>query len=185
MRISDDAADRFVKLYTKLMFFAGTQRNILPNQMTFRLFLAGPIEEKLDCRQAIYQPKPIFDDFLVAGKGKMSSDDQAAVAAWRRCIYGPMVMFRHLKRHTVFLTVGTSPKAYGVLGLSTELGEMIPSAQLPMLVKTALLPFEDAIVCDGLLATPKEGSVLDAAMRERVHIAYKDIKTANRFITTL
>src|SRR5215813_12634105 len=178
MRISDESADRFVKLYTKLMFFAGTQRDILPTQMTFKLFLAGPIEEKLDCRQAIYQPKPIFDDFLIAGKGKLSGDDQAIVAAWKRSIFTPLVMFRHLKKYTVFLTTGALPRAYGVLGLSTELGEMIGSSELPMVVKTALMPFDGAIVCDGLLATPKDGATMDPATRDRVTLAYKELKTS-------
>lgn len=185
MRISDDDADRFVKLYAKLMFFAGTQRNILPTQMTFKIFLAGPIEEKLDCRQAIYQPRPIFDDFLLAGKGKLSVEDQILVTTWKHSIYAPLVMFRHLKKNTVFISTTASPVAYGVLGLSAELGDIIPSAHLPVLVKTALLPFEDVIVCDGLIATPKDGMTMDSAMRDRVNLAYKELKAANKFVTRL
>src|SRR5260221_10545865 len=155
MRISDETADQFVKLYTKLMFFAGTQRNILPTYMTFKIFLAGEIEEKLACRQAIYQPRPIFDDFLIAGADKLSHADVAMVSSWKRFVFTPLVMYRHLKKYTVFLTTDETPTGYGVLGLSTELGEMIPSAQLPMVVKTALLSIDGNIVCDGLLSTPK------------------------------
>lgn len=185
MRISDGDADHFVKLYTKLMFFAGTQRDILPSYMTFKIFLAGPIEEKLDCRQAIYQPRPIFDDFLLAGEGKLSVRDRDLVTAWKRSIYGPLVMFRHLKKNTVFISMDTTPNAYGVLGLSTELGEIIPSAQLPVFVRTALLPFQDVIVCDGLIATPKDGLTMDSSMRDRVNQTYKELKTTNKLIASL
>jgi len=56
------------------------------------------------------------------------------------------------KKYTVFLDAEDPPRAYGVLGLYTHLKGLIDSSNLPAFVKAVLLPFENKIVYDGILA---------------------------------
>lgn len=56
-------------------------------------------------------------------------------------------------------TFGSSPSAtagpvaYGVVGLTMPIEDMIHNSHLPLLVTTVLLPFHDQIVYDGLLGS--------------------------------
>ena len=60
------------------------------------------------------------------------------------------MVFRELKKYTVFLAAEQESIAYGVLALSQPFEEVI-GPYLPIMVKTVLLPFKDKIVYDGLV----------------------------------
>jgi parallel beta-helix repeat protein len=59
--------------------------------------------------------------------------------------------FRHLKKYTMFIDGSSAANAYGVQGI-TRLLEEIVSPYLPIYVKAVLIPFEDRIIYDSLLA---------------------------------
>ncbi len=61
-----------------------------------------------------------------------------------------------------------------MVGLTSELSEMVPKDIVPALVKTVLLPYEGVIVCDGLILAA--GHVkLDPEMKREMSEQYKAI----------
>ncbi len=75
---------------------------------------------------------------------------QALHAEWKNCKKGKFMIERDLKRHTIFIDFSKKPKAYAVLGLNSEIYEMIGDQPLPIMVETVLLPWFGKIIHDGI-----------------------------------
>ncbi|MFL5626753.1 MAG: hypothetical protein ACJ788_14310 [Ktedonobacteraceae bacterium] len=185
MRVSTDAADCFITLYMRLLYYAGQRRDVLPPDMSFHEFLAEPSLVKIACREKIYEPWPLINDFLSAHGDTLSGEEQKTVEAWTRSISGTFVILRHLKKYTIFLHSTSPPSAYGVLGLTTDLEELLPKPCLPLSVKTVLLPYKGVVVCDGMLKLSVYDMINGPNMRSGLDEDYKNIKNAGRFFTVL
>jgi hypothetical protein len=183
MRVSTDAANCFITLYMRLLYYAGQQRDVLPPVMSFSSFLAEPWQVKLACREMIYEPWPLIDDFLTAHGDTLSVEEQQIVAAWTCFIRGTFVVLRHLKHYTIFLHSTSPPHAYGVLGLTTDLEDLLPKPRLPLGVNTVLLPYQGRVVYDGWLSV--YDVIIGPHMRRGLNEDYKNIKSAGRFFTAL
>ena len=65
-------------------------------------------------------------------------------------ISGKFTIEHDLRNYTIFLKDDDPPKAYGVLGLTDEIIEILPYP-LPVFVSAVLLPWKEQIICDGLI----------------------------------
>jgi hypothetical protein len=183
MKIAPDAAWDFINLYHALLYYAGQVREILPAEMTYANFVAEPLATKARCRDPIYEPKPLFDDFLEDRGDALTQKQQKMVREWKRFVRGDFVVLRHLKKHTIFLSTTGPMKAYAVLSLTTDLPEMIPNDVLPVYVETVLLPYQGVIVYDGIVLG---GNILIGPnMTREMKEDYSAIKKAKQVITTL
>ncbi|HKP53793.1 MAG TPA: hypothetical protein VJ183_14220 [Chloroflexia bacterium] len=184
MLIPESDAAEFIALYVGLLYYAGGSRGIIPDDMSFDEFLDEPTEVKVDCRDALYEPRPMFNEFLEDNADQMSAEQQEIVRAWNdRYVRGKFVVLQHLKQHAIFLSTDSSPKAYAVLGLTTELSDMAPKAYLPLLMETTLLPYKDMIVCDGLVRISPV--LIGHSMTRNMKAEYAEIKRAGGLITAL
>jgi hypothetical protein len=181
MRVAPEAAQKFIDLYTHLMYFTGQTRKILNPKVTLEEFKKHPLTGMLQCRDAIYQPKPLFDDFL---KQALSVEERQIVQLWsKHHLFGKFFVVRHLKKHTVFMGMEPAERAYGVYGLRDDLENIIPSSYLPQLVETALLSYEGVIVCDGLFRS--SNVFFGAGIRGSLKEDYELAKIDGRFYTSL
>jgi hypothetical protein len=185
MRVSSETARKFNSLYTLLLYYAGQERKVLPSSMNLDDFKDGPLGLKIRCRDAIYEPIPLIGRFLQANGELLTVEAQATLALWAdKHMSGTFAVLRHLKKYSVFLAQDGSGKAYGVLGLTEDLGQMIPKEILPSLVKTVLLPFEGAIVCDGIVVAAGHVT-LDVEDQKELNAQYAEIKRTGNIITSL
>jgi hypothetical protein len=184
MRVSEDAARRFMSLYTTLLYYAGRERGVLPGGTGMDDFLDAPLELKVMCREVVYEPTPIISAFARVNADVLSDAAKQTLAAWaKHFVKGDFIMLRHVKTHTIMLGTKEPRVAYAVLGLTTDLPEMIPASRLPASVSTVLLPYEGVIVCDGLLTAPNAG--VGPEMRRKLGQEYKAIEKAGGLITKL
>ena len=83
--------------------------------------------------------------------GELTETDLGVLADWRKnFIKGSFILMRHLKKYSVFMTWEEDAKLYGVCGITEPFSEMVPSAALPLMVETTLLPFKDKVIYDSL-----------------------------------
>jgi len=185
MRVAAEAARNFTSLYTLLLYYAGQVRKLLPAEMSLDEFSEGPLGLKIRCRDALYEPTLLIGRFREANADLLSSEAQATLTNWERSyVKGTFAVLRHLKKHSIFVSTGGAPKAYGVIGLTQELKDMIPKEIVPALVQTVLLPYEGVIVCDDLILAA--GHVkLDPEMKREMSEQYKMIEQAGELITRL
>ncbi|MFQ6028349.1 MAG: hypothetical protein ACE5Q6_12725 [Dehalococcoidia bacterium] len=149
MRFSEQDADQFFELMFSLQLYAGQQLGALSNNSTLEEYRDCPLESKLQVRDALYENKFLIDSFIQENPAHLSSGDLAIVAKWKQFISGEFYVERLLKKYAIF--VGPEDRVYGVLGLHHAFQDMIHSSQLPVYLKTVLLPFKGKIVYDGLL----------------------------------
>jgi len=183
MQVHPDAAAKIIDLHQQLLYFAGQRRKVLAKKLTYKQFLDKPLGVKADCREALYEPTPLFDDFLEAVGDQLSPEDKAIVSDWKRHVRGSFVVLKHLKKHTIFLNTEKRLKAYAVLGLTTDLPELFPNYALPMYVQTVLLPYKGLIVCDGILLG--YNVLIGPNMSRNMKADYEKVKKAGKIIAAL
>ena len=138
-----------------------------------------PMNDMGAIRDQLYQDPTVLDNFI---REKLTEPDEiATVEGWKKYIKGKFFLFRHLKKHSIFLTTEEPYRAYGALGLTNPLKVIMP--QVPTVVETVLLPFEGQIVCDGLL---KGGRLyFGSGMRRSINSSYEQSKAQFGIITSL
>jgi len=182
MRVSEEAAWHFIDLYTPLLYWAGRERGVLPDNMTFAQFGKTNHALKAKCRDAIYTPRSLLAVYLAAHPD-LPAEDRATITAWERYVKGTFVILRYLKKYAIFLGTDEPPRAYAVRALTTSFDEMIPPYALPHMCETVLLPYDDGIVCDGLIAS--QNLVIGSNMRRNMNADYQQMKRAGQLVKTL
>jgi hypothetical protein len=91
-------------------------------------------------------------------------------------------MFRHLKKYTIFLHE-QDEFAYGVRGISDPFEDYVPNYALPLLIKTAILPFKGTIIYDGLFQS--YSIMFGGGIKRSLTDTYNQSKARYGIITTL
>jgi hypothetical protein len=102
------------------------------------------------------------------------------VASWSRRVVDDFLIFKHLKKYTVFMGNGN---LYGVVGMASPIEEIFPSFVLPSYSRVVLLPFEGKIIYDSLLYT--YNITYGSGIRKRFNEEYRELKNKSGVITTL
>jgi hypothetical protein len=118
--------------------------------------------------------------FIAENPGGLSAKDLALVASWEHRRAGPFYVLRHLKKYSLFMG-GTPSTVYGVLGLVSPLEELVPF--VPCYVQAILLPFEDRIIYDSLMAP--YNITFGRGIRQSLEQSYRDAKERGAIVTSL
>lgn len=172
----------FTRLHAALLVYANRKLGLLPSVDSEEAFRASSMEDKLKIRDALYANPQVIDSFVAENPAKISPDELTLVATWKQAIVGTFCIFRHLKRYTVFLDDKEPPKAYGVLGITDEIKDLLPR-DLPVVVTTVLLPWRDKIIYDGLVCS--YNVYLGPGIRGSLNHTYQKIKATTGIVETL
>ena len=153
MKLSADDLALFFRLQKSLMLYANEQLEVLPRVRTEAALERISMEDRVRLRDALYNRPELIADFVAANPSRLSAEELAIVASWKRFVSGEFYIVRFLKRYAVFLTAESPPQAYGVLGLTEEIEEVFFTLRPPIYIRTVLLPFKGRIVYDGLAQT--------------------------------
>ena len=133
-------------------------------------------------RDALVEHLDLIDAFVEKNPYKLNPDELAIVESWKDLVAGEFYVLRFLKKYTIFLTAKDPPLAYGVLGLTDPLSEVIEQP-LPHYCKTVLLPFRDKIVYDGLLSG--YNVIIGRNMTRDLNDTYSAAKKRHGIVTSL
>jgi hypothetical protein len=180
MNLPAKEVERYYSIWLPLLSFVNRRLGAVPAMLS-----AGPAgpwapEDAAKVRDALWEHDALLDAFLAENPAGLSPAGLALASSWRYRVGGAFYVLRHLKKHTLFL--GESPSAvYGVLGLASPLEELLPF--VPVYVRTALLPYEGQIVCDGLLT--RYNITFGRGIRDRFEQTYRDAKERDAILTSL
>ena len=73
---------------------------------------------RLKTRNALLDNMNLLEMFVDVNPFKFSGEELNIVLSWKHQVAGKFFVFRNLKEHTVFLTDGGTPVAYGVVALT-------------------------------------------------------------------
>jgi len=115
-------------------------------------FMSAPNALRIQARDHFLDHIQLISEYIEDNPDEFRESELGRITIWSHFLRGKFIIEHNLKNHTVFLSDGSPPKAYGVLGLGDEIVDMIPRP-LPVFVTAVLLPWKGVIVCDGLLST--------------------------------
>ena len=90
----------------------------------------------------------VIDGYLASAE--LPPDHREIIAGWNRFVSGEFILERHLKRGSVFISL-ENEQVYMVGGILSSWEEMIPQADLPILLRATLIPFRDKIIYDSIV----------------------------------
>lgn len=182
MRLSEEDVRLFYKLNPPLLLYVNQQRSIFEGVTTVDEFMRLPLEEKTLVRNALYDHPELIDSFVEENPQNFSDDELKIVRSWNDFVRGRSLLFRYLKKYTIFLSMDSPPKAYGVLALLTNFDEILASPP-PILIDTVLLPFKDRVIYDGFLSP--YNIVFGPGIRREMNERYQAAKVRFGIITCL
>ena len=149
MKLSKQDADLFFELMWALQVFVNQRLQVLPDVKTLDDYIDLSMEEKMQVREALYENIELIDVFVEENPRQFSQDKLDIVSKWKQFVADDYYLERMLKKYAIF--IASDDKVYGVLALHDAFQDIIHPGNLPVYVKTVLLPFKGKIIYDGLL----------------------------------
>ena len=181
MRLSERDRKLFLKLHLALLFYANQQTEAVEHVSTPGEFICSSVETKITIRDALCENAHLIDSFVAENPVHFSAGELNILRDWKHFIKGRFFLIRYLKKYAVFLEEG-QPRAYGVVGLSDEIEDML-GPRLPIYIEIVLLPFRGQIVYDGLVTT--YSVYFGPGMRQSLNDTYQEAKFRYGVITSL
>lgn len=141
----------FSKLQSGLLRFSDAKRDLRSGDQNE----VPDGDTTIAIREALFQNRKLIDAFIAQNPCKFTPEELKIVGSWKHAEVGNFYILRSLKTHAIFLgtTEGRKPSGdlFRVLGLTEPFHEIVKSP-LPVLVRTALLPFRGKIIFDGIMS---------------------------------
>lgn len=185
MQLPSDERELFAKLYHSLLTFVAV--NIGMKLVKKKKATDRPEPEVvITLRDALFQDRKLIDAFVKKNPCKFSPEELEIVSSWKHALFGNFYVARHLTKYTVFIrsTEKYEPSGglFGVLEL-TEPFKKVLKKPLPVLLRTALLPFRGRIIFDGIIVFHEVN--FDPRQRQMLHGIYMYDKLHSGITTTL
>jgi hypothetical protein len=181
MLIPPEEAKLFFALYPSVIGFATGRSGGIEGIRDAGTFKSAPNEAKAQARDYLLNNIQLIKDYMEENPDGFRERELGYMSDWSLFMQGNFFAVQDLKKHTVFLTAHDSPKAYGVLGLTDEIADLLPSA-LPILIKAVLLPWKNQIIWDGLFSI--HNISFGSGIRSSIRESYRQAK-AGGIITSL
>ena len=180
MKLSEQDASRFFEIMWGLQHFVNSTLKLLPQASSADEYAFLSPQDKFVVREALYEHPELIDRYVALNPQELQRADLDVVASWKQFVLGNFYIERMLKKHAIFIGEGA---VYGVLALNDAFDELFDRRQLPVYVRTVLLPFEGRIVYDSLMQGYNLffGSGISGDLKE----TYMAAKQNHRIITTL
>jgi len=181
MLIPPEEAGLFFKLYPSLIGFAAGRIDGAAGIVDAHTFRSASNEARAEARDRMLDNTGIIGEFIKKNPDEFREQELAHVAKWKDVIRGRFVVERDLRKYTIFLDDSEPARAYGVLGLTDEIVDMLPFG-LPAYVEAVLLPWMGMIICDGLIR--HDNLIIGRGLADEFKEAYRHAK-ARGIITSL
>ncbi len=139
MKLIQEDEELFFKLYNSLLNYVNKKNNVTKNDLN------SDDQAKMKVRTILFNDVSIIDAYIKDNPNKFSQENLNIILGWKTHIVDDFIILRQLSKYAIFMLNG---KAYGVVALSMELGDMV---QIPAYVGAILLPFKGRIIYDGLM----------------------------------
>ena len=180
MKLPKKDVQLFYKLYLSLLYYANTEYGIIDVETPEEIREAFR-EEVRDLKDMLYDHPELICKFVEENPFEFSSDELDIVREWKHFVRNTFIVFRSLKKYTIFLDVEDPPKAYGVLALYSSFEEVV--GPLPVMVEAVLLPFKGKIIYDGTATYYQIG--VGSGFRRGFNDTYQEAKFRNGVIESL
>jgi hypothetical protein len=152
MRLSKNDSKLFFKLHPSYLFYANSLLKLYPDVESIEDFMDLSFHDKSEIRTAARQKPDILFLFIRENPFGFNDVELEIVSSWQYAVDGSFYLMRYEKDYALFLDTDTAPKVYAVTSLNKPLKNVLGD-NLPVYVKTVLLPFKNHIIYDGFIFT--------------------------------
>ena len=149
MLISLEEAKLFFTLYPSVIGFAAARSGSIKGIRDATTFKSAPNEAKAEARDHLLDNIQLLKDYIEENPDGFRERELGLLSDWFLFKQGDFFVVQDLRKYTVFLPAADSTRAYGVLGLTDEIADILPPT-LPIMINGVLLPWKDQIIWDGL-----------------------------------
>lgn len=183
MYLSEDEAKVFYKLWLGLLEY--TNKKYKMNSKLKKLVSAKSInpQDLIPIKNKLWEDKNLIDEYLDKYSDLHSYDEIEILKDFKRNIPNKYIIFKHLKKYTIFMSTDGDVKSYGVVGISNPIDEMFPSYALPIYVDAVLLPFRGKIIYDSLILP--YNIFLGSGIKKGLNEEYRNSKGSYGIITEI
>ncbi|MFN3649753.1 MAG: hypothetical protein ACK47B_09230 [Armatimonadota bacterium] len=182
MILAPHETERFYRIWRPLLGYVNRRLRLVADFSAKLAHGRGSPTDIRMVREALWRDDSLLAQYVAENPEGLAPADLALVESWRRRVAGRFYLYRHLKKHTVVLSANGVPRAYGVLGLVSPLSEVARQPP-PVLVEMVLLPFEDRITYDGLIAP--FGIAFGPGIRAELDDLYRAARERGGVLTSL
>ena len=177
MILDPEDASLFYRAWWPLLTWVNDQRGVVPRFATATPGRPLSPALALPVRNALWADDSLREQFLAEGASELGAAERELIASWKHRVSDRFVVFKHLKKHSIFM----SKEVFAVVGLYSPLAELLP--HVPMFVQAVLLPFRDQIIIDGLVESMQIG--FGPGARRMLHSQFTEAKAHSRVRSTL
>ena len=174
--------DQFYRIWRPLLNFTNTNLQIFPGLSVTGTKDNIDVNLALKVRDELWKNGNILDQFVEKNPAKLPSEDLAILRTWKYRRQGDFIIYKILKKHTIFISQDKTNDVFAVKGLYSPF-EDIFGPYLPIMVKTLLLPFNNVIITDGLFQS--YNVTFGPGIRSQFKNVYDNAKELGEIITTL
>ena len=171
MILEPEEAALFDRAWWPLLEWVNQRRKVVPSFARDQPAIVNKV------RKVLWADDRLLDAYLK--RRDIGDAERALISSWKRRTSDTYMVFRHMKKHSIFMT----KKVYAVLGIHTPIAEFLPT--LPTLVGAVLLPFGDRIIIDGLLESTGLQIKFGYGARGMLQQQYREAIRANKLVTSL
>jgi hypothetical protein len=182
MPTNHSVAEHFYAIWWPLLFFVNETQRLVPHVRRADDVRRLPVPEVNKIRHALWADDQLRGNFIEQNPANLADADLTIVADWNHRRAGKFFIFRHLKSHSIFIDDRSPAHVYAVHGLYSLLSE-VTGPYLPVLAEVVLLPFEERIIYDGVIAP--YNITFGSGIRGNLNDLYRDAKERAAIITSL
>lgn len=179
MQLTAKEYKEFMEIYPPVLFFVAKRKEMIKKNIPYEEFNSVPIEKRIEIRDELVKYPKWIDEYVQLHGKELSEETKKIVLGFKDFVYGEFMLLKYLKSYAIFLQ---KEVVYGVLSLGDSFEDFFGN-NLPVYIKTLLLPFKGKIVFDGFMQSYniQFGRHYRASFNE----SYKTSKAKYGIVTTL
>ena len=126
----------FYKLNWALLFYTNQKYPVIKNLKEPNFKNRPPVDIK-NLFERLISHIEIIDSFVDENTFNFTQEELEIIKSWKNYIQSKFLIMAYLRDYTVFMTVSSEQKVYGVLGLYDKIRDVIPPF-MPQYVDTIL-----------------------------------------------
>lgn len=152
------------------MLYVNKKKHLIKGVSSISDFQKIPLNRIVKLRNMVVNDSTLIDSFIKENPFEFTDNELKTVESWKEGVFDTFFIVKYEKDTAIFYHPETE-KCYGVLLLNDQFEDMLGSHP-PRIVQTWLIPFNDRIIYDGLLAP--YNIVVGRGMRKSLGAEYQE-----------
>ena len=143
--------EKFHLLWWSLLDFVNEMTNMVSPSVFKNMVLNRDNKTEHELRLVLWNNPDLLDDYISENPSNFSPIDIETVAGWRNYRFGDFTLCKVVRGVGIFSAHAEPRHFYSVYPLRSPFEELVPD--IPIFVRTALIPYQGSIVYDGTIAS--------------------------------